>query len=51
MGQADLENLEMVNDVSEMHDRLIAAAALTHEAAIISKEQTFQNRTALDVIW
>lgn len=51
LGQADLENLEKVNDVPEMHDRLIAAAALTHEAAIISKDQTFQNRAALDVIW
>ena len=51
LGQADLENLEKVNDVPEMHDRLIAAAALTHKAPIISKDETLRNSAALQVIW
>ncbi len=51
LGQADLENLEKVNDVPEMHDRLIAAAALTHEAPIISKDETLRTSAGLEVIW
>ena len=51
LGQTDLENLEKVNDVPEMRNGLIAAAALTHEAAIISKDETLRNSNALDVIW
>ena len=51
LGQADLENLVRVNDVPEMHDRLIAAAALTHEAAIISKDETLRSSAAVEVIW
>ena len=51
LGQADLENLEKVNDVPKMHDRLIGAAALTHNAAIISKDETLRNSAALAVIW
>ena len=30
LGQADLENLEKVNDIPKMHDRLIGASALSH---------------------
>ena len=51
LGQAELENLEKVNDVPEMHNRLIAAAALTHKAPIISKDETLRNGAALQVIW
>jgi PIN domain nuclease of toxin-antitoxin system len=51
LGQADLENLEKVNDVPEMHDRLICAAALAHGAAIISKDATLQNSAAVQTIW
>jgi predicted nucleic acid-binding protein len=51
LGQTDLENLEKVNDLPEMHDRLIAAAALAHGAAIISKDATLRSSTAVEVIW
>ena len=51
LGQADLENLVRVNDVPEMHDRLIAAAALTHGAVIISKDESLRRSTTVDVIW
>ena len=51
LGQADLENLEKVNDVPEMHDRLICAAALAHGAAIITKDETLRNSAAVQTIW
>ena len=51
LGQADLENLEKVDDVPEMHDRLICAAALAHGAAIITRDETLRNSAAVQTIW
>jgi len=51
LGQADLENLERVNDVREMHDRLICAAALANGAAIITKDETLRNSADVQTIW
>ena len=51
LGQADLESLEKVNDVPEMHDRLICAAALAQDAAIITKDETLRNSAAVQTIW
>lgn len=51
LGQDDLVNLEKVNDVPEMHDRLICAAALAHGAAIISKDETLRSSAAVETIW
>lgn len=51
LGQDDLENLEKVNGVREIHDRLICAAALTNDAAIISKDETLRSSAAVETIW
>ncbi|MFP6634804.1 MAG: hypothetical protein VCB79_02630 [Dehalococcoidia bacterium] len=51
LGQADLESLEKVNDVLEMHDRLICAAALAQDAAIKTKDETLRNSAAVQTIW
>jgi len=51
LGKADLENLERVNDVREMHDRLICAAALANGAAIITKDETLRNSADVQTIW
>lgn len=51
LGQAQLESMEFIDDVSEMHDRLIAAEALTQDAAIVSKDESLHRSRAVEVIW
>ena len=51
LGQGQLEALERVEGVSEMHDRLIAAEALVHHAPIVSKDDVFRGNPLVDVIW
>ncbi len=51
LGQAQLEALEHVEGVSEMHDRLIAAEALVHHAPIVSKDNVLRGNPLVDVIW
>lgn len=51
LGQDQLEALERVEGVSEMHDRLIAAEALVHHAPIVSKDQVLRENPMVDVIW
>ncbi len=51
LGQAQLEALERVEGVSEMHDRLIAAEALVHHAPIVSKDNVLRGNPMVDVIW
>lgn len=51
LGQAQLESMEFIDDVSEMHDRLIAAEALAQDAAIVSKDESLHRSRAVEVIW
>lgn len=51
LGQAQLEALESVDGVSEMHDRLIAAEALVHHAPIVSKDHVLRGNPKVEVIW
>lgn len=51
LGQAQLEALDRVEGVSEMHDRLIAAEALVHDAPIVSKDNILRENPLVEVIW
>ncbi len=51
LGQAQLESMEKVGGVPEMHDRLIAAEALAYEAPVISKDEALRASGVVDVIW
>jgi len=51
LGQAQLESMEEVVGVPEMHDRLIAAEALVYRAPIISRDQLLRASGVVDVIW
>ena len=51
MGQAQLESMEAVTGVPEMHDRLIAAEALVYGAPVISRDQALRASGVVDVIW
>lgn len=51
LGQRQLEAMERVEGVSEMHDRLIVAEALAHHAPLISKDAVLRRNAMVDVIW
>ena len=51
LGQLQLEAMEKVDGVSEMHDRLIVAEALAHHAPLISKDEVLRGIASVDVIW
>jgi len=51
LGQSQLEKMEEVTGVLEMHDRLIAAEALVHQAPIISKDAALRAIGVVQVIW
>ena len=51
LGQAQLERMETIVGVSEMHDRLIVAEALVHSAPIITRDAALRRSGAVDVIW
>ena len=40
-----------VNEVPEMHDQLICAAALAQDSAIITKDETLQNSASVQTVW
>ncbi len=51
LGQTQLEAMEQVTGVPEMHDRLIAAEALVHRAAIISRDTALRTSGVVEVVW
>ena len=51
LGQAQLESMEKVADVPEMHDRLISAEALVFQAPVISKDEALRTSGMVEVIW
>lgn len=51
LGQRQLEAMEEVSGVSEMHDRLIAAESLAHHAPLITKDEVLRGNAMVDVIW
>jgi PIN domain nuclease of toxin-antitoxin system len=51
LGQAQLEAMERIQGITEMHDRLIAAEALVRQAPIISNDRVLRQSNMLQVIW
>ncbi len=51
LGQAQLESMENVVGVPEMHDRLIAAESLVFQAPVISRDKVLRASGVVDVIW
>ena len=51
LGQQQLERMEALDNLSEIHDRLIAAEALVYLAPIISKDDVLRRSAAVEVIW
>ena len=51
LGEAQLEMMEEVAEVPEMHDRLIIAEALVHQAPVISRDEAIRASGLVEVIW
>ena len=51
LGRAQLESMENVIEVPEMHDRLIAAESLVFQAPVISRDRVLRASGLVDVIW
>ncbi len=51
LGEAQLENLEHLPGIPEMHDKLIMAEALVRQAPIITKDETLRRSGLAPVIW
>ena len=51
LGQAQLECMERIDGITEMHDRLIAAEALVRQAPIISRDEVLRESAAVQTIW
>ena len=51
LGQTQLEAMEQVTGVPEMHDRLIAAEGLVHQAPIITRDTALRTSGIVKVVW
>ena len=51
LGRAQLEAMERVEGVFEMHDRLIAAEGLLRHAPLITKDEVLRDNSKVAVIW
>ena len=51
LGRAQLEAMEQVEGVFEMHDRLIAAESLLRHAPLITKDEVLRGNSMVNVIW
>ena len=51
LGWAQLEKLDRLQEIPEMHDRLIAAEALTLDAPVITRDRAFSNSSQIETVW
>jgi PIN domain nuclease of toxin-antitoxin system len=51
LGRAQLERLSVITDISEMHDRLIAAEALILNAPIVTQDAAIVRSQHIRTIW
>ena len=51
LGRAQLERLDEIYEVPEMHDRLIAAESLAHNAPVVTRDEALTNSPRVQTIW
>ena len=49
--RAQLERLNLIDDITEMHDRLIAAEALTLDSPVITRDRVFSGTSQVETVW
>ena len=50
-GEIQLRMLDQATDVPEMHDRLIAAEALSRNAAVVTRDESLARSTQIATVW
>ena len=51
LGRAQLERLDAIEALPEMHDRLIAAEALILDAPVITRDRAFYDSPQIETVW
>ena len=51
LGMAQLEKLDDLQEIPEMHDRLIAAESLVLDAPVITRDRAFSNSSQIETVW
>ena len=51
LGMAQLEKLDGLQEIPEMHDRLIAAESLLLDAPVITRDRVFSNSSQIETVW
>ena len=51
LGRAQLEKLELLPGIPEMHDRLIAAESIALDAPVITRDATLAASTRIETVW
>lgn len=51
LGWAQLEKLDQLQEVPEMHDRLIVAESLVLDAPVITRDRVFSNSSQVETVW
>ena len=51
LGKTQLERLDLITDIPEMHDRLIAAEAIALDAPLLTRDQTLAQSQHVSTIW
>ena len=51
LGRAQLEKLDSLQEIPEMHDRLIAAESLVLDAPVITRDRVFSNSSQIETVW
>ena len=51
LGRAQLQGLDVLTDIDEMHDRLVAAEAATLDAPVITRDEVLTRSKHVRTIW
>ena len=51
LGRTQLERLNTIEGIPEMHDRLIAAESLLLDAPVITRDRVFSNSSQIETVW
>lgn len=51
LGMTQLEKLDDLQEIPEMHDRLIAAESLVLDAPVITRDRAFSDSSQIETVW